>query len=109
MKNTYLEQLDFANKEQIEEGNTTSVRSVPVIKVARRELEKKEQGGQTFYESVLNVFETQHSLQTANFEETTTSKKFPGYIRKVSKIKSKHGWVKFTGIHFLSLFYIIFN
>ena len=108
VKNTYLEQLDFANKEQIEEGNTTSVRSVPVIKVARRELEKKEQGGQTFYESVLNVFETQHSLQTANFEETTTSKKFPGYIRKVSKIKSKQGWVKFTGIHFLSLFLYYF-
>ena len=45
VKATYMEQLKYANKEQIEGGNKTSVKSIPVIKVPRREQEKKMQGG----------------------------------------------------------------
>ena len=81
VKATYLEQLEHADVEQIRQGNKTSVRSIPVIKVARRELEKKEQGGQTFYDAVLNVFEAQHLTGSLIFEETAISKKFPGMIR----------------------------
>ena len=88
VKATYLEQLDYANQGHIEQGNITSVRSVPVIKMARREREKAQQGGRTFYESVLNVYETQHTLLSTNFVETKTSKQFPGYIRYVSQIKT---------------------
>jgi hypothetical protein len=88
VKATYLEQLDYANEDQIRQGNKTSVKSIPVIKVARREQEKKQEGGNTFYESVLNVFETQHSSLSPNFEETAISKRFPGFIREALKIKN---------------------
>ena len=85
VKATYMEQLQYANKEQIEGGNKTSVKSIPVIKVARREQEKKEQGGQTFYEAILNVYEAQDGI-SPNFEDTKANRKLPGFIREVSKM-----------------------
>ena len=59
IKETYLEQLEHANEDQIRLGNRTSIKTIPVIKVARQEQEKKEQGGRTFYQSILNVYEAQ--------------------------------------------------
>ena len=86
VKATYMEQLKYANKEQIEGGNKTSVKSIPVIKVPRRKQEKKMQGGQTFYESILNVYEAQDGI-SRNFEDNKSNRKLPGFIREVSKMR----------------------
>ena len=57
--------------------------------MARREQEKKEEGGKTFYESVLNVFEAQVSSISPNFEQTAISKQLPGFIRTLQQIPFK--------------------
>ena len=84
-KSTYLEQLDYADEHQIKFGNRTSVKSVPVIKQARQEQEKKSQGGRNFYEAAVNVYESQVMDFSPNFEETANSRKFPGFIRSMQQ------------------------
>ena len=89
VKEAYMEQLGAADIDQLKAGNTSSVRSIPVIKMARKEKEQKETGGMNFYQSIMHVFETQQDDVSPNFEATSNSKKFPGLIRQVSKMK-KH-------------------
>ena len=84
-KSTYLEQLDYADEHQIKFGNRTSVKSVPVIKQARQEQEKKSQGGRNFYEAAVNVYESQVMDFSPNFEETANSRTFPGFIRSMQQ------------------------
>ena len=88
-KSTYLEQLDFANENQIRFGNKTSVKSIPVIKQARLEQEKKSRGGKNYYEAALHVYESQVTDFSPNFEETDISKQFPGFIRSLQQIPFK--------------------
>ena len=52
---TYRQQMAFAREDEIKMGNLTSMRSYPVIKMARQEQEKKQRGGATFYDSARNV------------------------------------------------------
>ena len=49
--------------------------------MARREEEKKSQGGQTLYDAVLHIYETQLQDISPNFEDNKLSRKFPGLIR----------------------------
>ena len=88
-KSTYLEQLDFADENQIKFGNTTSVKSIPVIKQARLEHEKKYRGGKNYYEAALHVYESQVTDFSPNFEDTAISRKFPGFIRSLQQIPFK--------------------
>lgn len=88
-KSTYLEQLDFADENQIRFGNKTSVKSIPVIKQARLEQEKKSRGGKNYYEAALHVYESQVTDFSPNFEETDISKQFPGFIRSLQQIPFK--------------------
>ena len=83
IKEAYMEQLAAADLDQLKSGNTSSVRSIPVIKMARREKEIKETGGLNFYQSIMHVYETQRDDVSPNFEATTNSKKLPGLIRLV--------------------------
>ena len=48
---TYLEQFAYAKEKEIEFGNRTSIRSLPVIKGAKAEIDRKVRGGSTHYES----------------------------------------------------------
>ena len=89
VKECYMEQLDKADMEQVKAGNRTSIKSMPVIKMARKEKEQKDAGGLNFYQSVINVFENQQDDVSPNFEATTNSKKLPGIIRKVLKMKDQ--------------------
>ena len=89
VKEAYMEQLGNADMEQVKAGNRSSIRSIPVIKMARKEKEQKEAGGLNFYQSVMNVFETQQDDVSPNFEATTNNKKLPGIIRKVLKMKDQ--------------------
>ena len=86
VKGAYMEQLDNANIDELQSGNKTSIKSIPVIKMARREKEKQDVGGLTFYQAVMNVYETQQNDVSPNFEATSINKGLPGYIRKVSKM-----------------------
>ena len=52
---TYRQQMAFAREEEIQMGNLTSMRSYPVIKMAKQEQEKMQRGGATFYDSARNV------------------------------------------------------
>ena len=88
-KSTYLEQLDYADDHQIKYGNKTSVKSIPVIKQARLEEEKKSRGGKNYYEAALHVFESQSTDISPNFEDTAISRKFPGLIRSLQQIPFK--------------------
>ena len=81
VKSTYLEQLDYAQEHQIQFGNKTSLNSMPVIKQARLEQEKKSRCGKDFYESAYNVFVSQVQDISPNFDDTAISRKFPGFIR----------------------------
>ena len=89
VKECYMEQLDKADMEQVKAGNRTSIKSMPVIKMARKEKEQTDAGGLNFYQSVMNVFENQQDDVSPNFEATTNSKKLPGIIRKVLKMKDQ--------------------
>ena len=89
VKECYMEQLDNADMEQLKAGNRTSIKPIPVIKMARKEEEQKDAGGLNFYQSVMNVFENQQDDVSPNFEATTNSKKLPGIIRKVLKMKGQ--------------------
>ena len=62
---------------------------MPVIKQARLEEEKKLRCGKTFYDAALNVYESQCTDYSPNFEETANSKKFPGFIRMLQQIPFK--------------------
>ena len=87
VKGAYMEQLENVNIDELKFGNKTGIKSIPVIKMARREKEKQDAGGLTFYQSVMNVYETQKDDISPNFEATSMNKKLPGFIRKVSNIK----------------------
>ena len=89
VKGAYMEQLENANIDELKFGNKTGIKSIPVIKMARREKEKKDAGGLTFYQSVMNVYKTQQNDISPNFEAISMKKKLPGFIRKVSNIKIK--------------------
>ena len=52
---TYRQQMAFAREDEIKMGNLTSMRSYPVIKMAKQEQDKKQRGGATFYDSCRNV------------------------------------------------------
>ena len=81
VKSTYLEQMDYADEHQIKFGNKTSLNSMPVIKQARLEQEKKSRCGKDFYEAAHNVFISQVQDISPNFDDTAISRKFPGFIR----------------------------
>ena len=89
VKEAYLEQLAGADMAQIRAGNKSSVRSIPVIKMARTEKEKKDSGGMNFYQAVMHVYESQQDDVSPNFRPTNNSKNLPGIIRQVSKMKNQ--------------------
>ena len=82
IKASYQDQLWNENKHQLEHGNLTSLRSEPVISMARGQLEEKSRLGSTFMDSVLNTKESQSSDYSSLFTDKT-SWKFPGMIRMV--------------------------
>lgn len=89
IQNVYMEQYDDMNESQIKQGNRSTIKSYDVIKMARQEFEKKEHCGNSFYESVLNVLESQRSDISLNFEETASSKQLPGFVRSVQQVPFK--------------------
>ena len=86
---TQRQQMAFALEEEIEVGNTTSMRSYPVIKMAKQEQEKKQRGGATFYESARNVLLGQDVDVSPDFPDLAAAKLMPGMIRSLQEYPFK--------------------
>ena len=86
---THRQQMAFALEEEIEVGNTTSMRSYPVIKMAKQEQEKKQRGGATFYESARNVLLGQDVDVSPDFPDLAAAKLMPGMIRSLQEYPFK--------------------
>ena len=87
---TYLEQYAFAKENEIEFGNRNSIRSLPVIKGAKSEQDKKVRGGSTHYESAKSAIDLLASdIESPNFPATNASKKLPGIVRSLQEIPFK--------------------
>ena len=82
---THREQLAFAMEDQIEVGNITSMRSYPVIKMAKQEQEKKMRGGENFYDSAKNVLLGQDIDVSPDFPDLTAAKLLPGMVRSLQE------------------------
>ena len=86
---THRQQMAFALEEQIEVGNTTSMRSYPVIKMAKQEQEKKLRGGITFYDSARNVLLGQDVDVSPDFPDLAAAKLLPGMVRSLQEYPFK--------------------
>ena len=86
---TYRQQMAFARENEIEMGNLTSMRSYPVIKMAKQEQEKKQRGGSTFYESARNVLFAQEKDVSPEFPDLAAAKLLPGMIRVLQEYPFK--------------------
>ena len=82
----YLEQFDKANMDEIRQGNKTSIRSLPVIKGAKSEEDKKIRRGDTFYESAKSAKDLLSvDTETPNFPESNATKNLPGIVRSLQE------------------------
>ena len=88
-QNVYMEQYDHMNEEQMKAGNKTTVRSYNVVMMARQEYEKKQRCGNDFFESVQNVYDSQKSDISLNFDETSANRELPGFVRSVQQTPFK--------------------
>ena len=86
---THKQQMAFVLEEEIMVGNTTSMRSYPVIKMARQEQEKKLRGGATFYESARNVLLGQDVDISPDYPDLAVAKFLPGMIRSLQEYPFK--------------------
>ena len=86
---THRQQMAFVLEEEIEVGNTTSMRSYPVIKMAKQEQEKKLRGGITFYDSARNVLLGQDVDVSPDFPDLAAAKLLPGMIRSLQEYPFK--------------------
>ena len=83
---TYLEQFAYAKEKEIEFGNRTSIRSLPVIKGAKAEIDRKVRGGSTHYESAKSAIDLlAGDTESPNFPETNASKSLPGIVRSLQE------------------------
>ena len=93
---TYLEQFAYAKEKEIEFGNRTSIRSLPVIKGAKSEEDKKIRGGSTHYESAKSALDLlANDTESPNFPETNASKQLPGIVRSLQENPFKITYANF--------------
>ena len=88
-QNVYMEQYDHMNEEQMKAGNKTTVKSYNVVMMARQEYEKKQRCGNDFFQSVQNVYDSQKSDISLNFDETSANRELPGFVRSVQQTPFK--------------------
>ena len=82
----YLEQFDDANMNEIRHGNKTSIRTLPVIKGAKSDEDKKIRGGNTFYESARSAKDLLSAeTYSPNFPENNAAKNLPGLVRSLQE------------------------
>ena len=84
-----MEQFDNIDDHQMKYGNKTTARSYDVLMTARQEYERKQHCGNDFHEAIQNVFESQKTDVSPNFEETVSSKQLTGFIRSVQQTPLK--------------------
>ena len=89
VQNVFMEQFENVDDHQMKYGNKTTARSYDVLMTARQEFERKQHCGNDFHESIQNVFESQKTDVSLNFEETVSSKQLPGFIRSVQQTPLK--------------------
>ena len=83
---TYLEQFDRAKDEELRYGNRSSIRSLPVIKGAKAEEDKRVRGGATFYESAKIAKDLlAEDNESPNFPMTNAAKNLPGFVRSLQE------------------------
>ena len=87
---TYLEQFDYAKDNELKFGNRTSIRSLPVIKGAKAEEDKKVRGGSTHYESAKSAKDLlAEDIESPNFPMSNASKDLPGIVRSLQEVPFK--------------------
>ena len=86
---THREQMAYVLEDQIEVGNTTSVRSYPVIKMAKQEQDKKLRCGENFYDSARNVLLGQQSDVSPDYTDLAAAKSLPGMVRSLQEYPFK--------------------
>ena len=87
---TYLEQFSTANEKQLEYGNRSSIRSLPVIKGAKLEIDKSVRGGSTHYESAKAALDILScDTVSPSFGETKASKDLAGIVRSLQETPFK--------------------
>ena len=99
VQNVFMEQFDNLDEEQMKHGNKTSIKSYDVIKMARLEHEKKQRCGDTFFESVENIIDSQHLDISLNFKETKASRELPGFVRSAQKTPFKIFMANYDQLH----------
>ena len=89
VQSAYKQQMAFILEDEIKVGNTTAMRSLPVIKMAKQEQEKKQRGGATFYESARNVYLGQDADVSPDFPDLASAKLLPGMVRNLQEFPFK--------------------
>ena len=89
VQSAYKQQMAFLLEDEIKVGNTTAMRSLPVIKMAKQEQEKKQRGGATFYESARNVYLGQDADVSPDFPDLASAKLLPGMVRSLQEFPFK--------------------
>ena len=86
----YMEQFDKANEKELRFANKSSIRSVPVIKMAKAEEDKKVRRGTTFYESAKSARDLLSAeTDSPNFPDNVAAKNLPGIVRSIQELPFK--------------------
>ena len=89
VQSVFMEQFDDIDEPQMERGNRTCVKSYDVLKMAQQEHEKKLRCGDDFFQSVVNIVDSQGIDISLNFEDTAANRELAGFVRSVQRTPFK--------------------